>query len=111
MGVAIARCDCLGMAGHAFLDSPTRCHDLPASRRASLGDSPMLALIDYGSGNIRSVHNALQHEGAEVALVSKPEELGEVDGVVLPGVGHLSNLEAPEAFNTHVRKFLDDVAR
>jgi len=47
----------------------------------------MLALIDYGSGNIRSVHNALQHEGAEVALVSKPEELGEVDGVVLPGVG------------------------
>jgi pimeloyl-ACP methyl ester carboxylesterase len=29
--------------------------------------------------------------------------------VVLPGVGHLSNLEAPEAFNTQVRQFLDDV--
>jgi pimeloyl-ACP methyl ester carboxylesterase len=31
--------------------------------------------------------------------------------VVLPGVGHLSNLEAPELFNGHVRQFLDEVAR
>jgi pimeloyl-ACP methyl ester carboxylesterase len=31
--------------------------------------------------------------------------------VVLAGVGHLSNLEAPELFNAHVRRFLDDVAR
>jgi imidazole glycerol phosphate synthase glutamine amidotransferase subunit len=47
----------------------------------------MIALIDYGSGNIRSVHNALKHEGAEVKLVSSPDGLSDVDGVVLPGVG------------------------
>ena len=29
--------------------------------------------------------------------------------IVLPGVGHLSNLEAPEAFNALVREFLDQV--
>jgi glutamine amidotransferase len=47
----------------------------------------MLALIDYGSGNIRSVHNALVHEGASVRLVSSPEGLSGADAVVLPGVG------------------------
>ncbi len=47
----------------------------------------MIALIDYGSGNIRSVHNALLHEGAEVALVSDAAKLRSADAVVLPGVG------------------------
>lgn len=47
----------------------------------------MLALIDYGSGNIRSVQNALQHEGASVELVSTPERLAAADAVLLPGVG------------------------
>ncbi len=47
----------------------------------------MIALIDYGSGNIRSVFNALRHEGAEVELVSDPTRLDAADGVVLPGVG------------------------
>lgn len=47
----------------------------------------MLALIDYGSGNIRSVQNALQHAGAEVELVSSAERLSDAAGVVLPGVG------------------------
>jgi imidazole glycerol-phosphate synthase subunit HisH len=47
----------------------------------------MIALIDYGSGNIRSVHNALKHEGASVELVSSPERLAEASAVVLPGVG------------------------
>lgn len=47
----------------------------------------MLALIDYGSGNIRSVENALRHEGADVQLISTADRLEEADGVVLPGVG------------------------
>jgi len=47
----------------------------------------MLALIDYGSGNIRSVENALKHEGAEVELVSDPSRLASAKGVILPGVG------------------------
>ena len=47
----------------------------------------MLALIDYGSGNIRSVTNALKREGAEVELVSDPARLAKAEGLVLPGVG------------------------
>ncbi|MDB6173253.1 MAG: imidazole glycerol phosphate synthase, glutamine amidotransferase subunit [Chthoniobacteraceae bacterium] len=47
----------------------------------------MIALIDYGSGNIQSVLNALRHEGADVELVSTPERLAAAQGVVLPGVG------------------------
>ena len=47
----------------------------------------MIALIDYGSGNIRSVTKALQHEGAEVKLCCDARELEKADAVVLPGVG------------------------
>ena len=47
----------------------------------------MLALIDYGSGNIHSVINALRHEGADVELTGDPARLAEADGLVLPGVG------------------------
>ena len=47
----------------------------------------MIALLDYGSGNIRSVHNGLRHEGAEVTLVSTAAQLADADAMVLPGVG------------------------
>jgi imidazole glycerol phosphate synthase glutamine amidotransferase subunit len=47
----------------------------------------MLALIDYGSGNIRSVTNALMRERADVELVSDPARLADADAIVLPGVG------------------------
>ncbi|EEF57049.1 imidazole glycerol phosphate synthase subunit HisH [Pedosphaera parvula] len=47
----------------------------------------MIALIDYGSGNLRSVQRALMKVGADVRVVSKPEELKDARAVVLPGVG------------------------
>ena len=47
----------------------------------------MIALIDYGSGNLRSVSKALEHEGAQVLLVDRPEALANASAVVLPGVG------------------------
>ena len=47
----------------------------------------MIALLDYGSGNLRSVHKALLAVGAEVRLVQRPEEIGDARGLVLPGVG------------------------
>ena len=47
----------------------------------------MIALIDYGSGNLRSVFNALQHEGADVQLVSAAADLEKAQVIVLPGVG------------------------
>lgn len=47
----------------------------------------MIALIDYGSGNLRSVHNALLHVGAPVRVVRHGQELHDARAVVLPGVG------------------------
>lgn len=47
----------------------------------------MIALLDYGSGNLRSVHKALLRVGAEVRIARNPDEIGDADGMVLPGVG------------------------
>lgn len=47
----------------------------------------MIALLDYGAGNIRSVFKALLFAGADVKLVTRPEEMKNAAAVVLPGVG------------------------
>ena len=47
----------------------------------------MIAIVDYGVGNVRSVERALAHVGAEARLTSHPDELERADGIVLPGVG------------------------
>jgi len=48
---------------------------------------PRVALIDYGSGNLRSVEKALQHAGAKVVRCADPSSMGECRAIVLPGVG------------------------
>jgi glutamine amidotransferase len=47
----------------------------------------VIALLDYGSGNLRSVHKALLKVGANVRLVKSPEGIGDAHAMVLPGVG------------------------
>ncbi len=47
----------------------------------------MIALIDYGSGNLRSVHKALLKVGADVRIARSPGEMNGASAVVLPGVG------------------------
>lgn len=47
----------------------------------------MIAIIDYGMGNIHSVQKALQLFGAKTLVTNKPEEIHSADKVVLPGVG------------------------
>ena len=47
----------------------------------------MIAVVDYGIGNLRSAQKALQHLGADARLTSDPEEVRTAVGVVLPGVG------------------------
>ena len=47
----------------------------------------MIAIIDYGAGNIFSVKNALDHLGLESALVSDEKSVKDADAVILPGVG------------------------
>lgn len=48
---------------------------------------PRLAVVDHGAGNLVSISQALERVGADVAVVSRPEDLTGADGVVLPGVG------------------------
>ena len=48
----------------------------------------MIAIIDYKTGNIRSVENALGRLGAEWTLTADPEVIKKADRVILPGVGH-----------------------
>ena len=76
----------------------------------------MIALVDYGSGNLRSVHKALLKVGAEVRLVRHGSEIGDAHGLVLPGVGAFDDcinslrkqelLEAVRGFIKSGRPFL-----
>lgn len=50
-----------------------------------------IAVIDYGMGNLRSVAKAVEAAGGDVHIVTKPTELDSADGVVLPGVGALTD--------------------
>ena len=47
----------------------------------------MIAILDYGMGNLRSVEKALERVGSDVVRTSDPVVAREADGVILPGVG------------------------
>jgi glutamine amidotransferase len=47
----------------------------------------VIGLIDYGSGNLRSVYKALLKVGASVSVLQRPEGLRDMQALVLPGVG------------------------
>ncbi|MEU6861332.1 imidazole glycerol phosphate synthase subunit HisH [Glycomyces sp. NPDC046736] len=48
---------------------------------------PVVALFDYGSGNLRSAFRALERAGADVELTSELDLARRADGLVVPGVG------------------------
>ncbi len=48
----------------------------------------MIAIIDYGAGNIHNVKSILEYLGQEVLVTSNPDEVRKADKVVLPGVGN-----------------------
>lgn len=48
----------------------------------------MIAIIDYGAGNLRSISRALEANGATVAVTANPDAIRSADRVVLPGVGN-----------------------
>jgi glutamine amidotransferase len=51
----------------------------------------MIGIVDYGIGNLRSVQKAFQHVGGEAVFVHTPEEVAQVDALVLPGVGNFGD--------------------
>ena len=67
----------------------------------------MIALIDYGAGNLRSVEKALVAAGAEVLVTADPAALVAADKVVLPGVGAFGDGMARLAARGLVRPLVD----
>jgi glutamine amidotransferase len=53
-------------------------------------DADMIAIIDYGMGNLRSVQKALERTGREAVVTRDPGQIQSARGVVLPGVGAFS---------------------
>jgi len=51
------------------------------------GDSPGIAVVDYGMGNLLSICKALEVSGSDVQVTSNIEEVRSSDAIVLPGVG------------------------
>jgi glutamine amidotransferase len=68
--------------------------------------APLIAIVDYGMGNRRSVEKALQRVGARTHITRDPAELRAADGLLLPGVGAF-----PAAMRTIGELGLDDVLR
>jgi glutamine amidotransferase len=76
----------------------------------------VIALLDYGSGNLRSVHKALLKVGAEVQIAQQPKQMADARALVLPGVGAFDDcmhamekqalLEASRRFIQSGRPFL-----
>ena len=50
----------------------------------------MIAIVDYGLGNLGSVANMLKKIGARAIVTSAPEEIRRASGLILPGVGHFA---------------------
>lgn len=79
-------------------------------------ERPLVAVLDYGIGNLRSAQKALQHVGADARLTVDHGLIADADAVVLPGVGAFgacmtalrqADLEAPvEAAVASGRPFL-----
>jgi glutamine amidotransferase len=69
----------------------------------------VIALLDYGAGNVRSVQKALTAAGGDVQLVPSPELVMQADAVVLPGVGAFDDcinaMQRQELFET-AREFV-----
>jgi imidazole glycerol-phosphate synthase subunit HisH len=71
----------------------------------------MVVIIDYGMGNLRSVHNKLKRLGCNSEISSDPNVLNSAEKLILPGVGHfangmrkLSDLKLNETLNNKVIK-------
>jgi glutamine amidotransferase len=57
----------------------------------------VIALIDYKAGNLTSVKKALATLGADVVVPAVPGDLAEVNGIIVPGVGHFGATRALDA--------------
>lgn len=60
---------------------------------------PVIAVLDYGIGNLRSAQKTLERVGAQPVLTRDPADVDRADGIVLPGVGNFGRVM--EAIRSH----------
>jgi len=69
----------------------------------------MIAIVDYGAGNISSVKKALEHLRASAQLTSDPSVIADAEKIIVPGVGHFSRCQS---LNDNLRtSVLDAIGR
>ncbi len=69
----------------------------------------MIAIIDYGAGNLQSVEKALRHIGCACQVASTPAQLASCEAAVLPGVGAFGEAMAglsSRMLDTAIREFI-----
>ncbi|MGC2793953.1 MAG: imidazole glycerol phosphate synthase subunit HisH [Candidatus Sulfotelmatobacter sp.] len=54
----------------------------------------MIAIVDYGAGNLNSVKKAFDYLGADVVVTDQSQTVMAAEKIVVPGVGHFSSLQA-----------------
>jgi glutamine amidotransferase len=69
----------------------------------------VIALVDYGAGNLTSVRKGLAAAGADVVLARAPGDLAGASGVVVPGVGHFAaTASLDDAWRETIRRGVDN---
>ena len=71
----------------------------------------MIAIVDYGAGNLKSVKKAFDYLGAGVVVTTQPEIVATADKIVLPGVGHIVQNAAPELVAREIDTIIGKIAR
>jgi glutamine amidotransferase len=69
-----------------------------------------IAIIDYDMANLRSVQKAFEHVGTSAAIISRPEEIGKFEKIVLPGVGAFKDAVATLRDKQMVEPILSHIA-
>ena len=69
----------------------------------------MIAIVDYGVGNLLSVRNMLAKAGAQAEITNDPEKIRHADKLLLPGVGHIDHAMR-KLDESGLREVLDEVA-
>lgn len=69
----------------------------------------MIAIVNYGMGNLFSIYNALDRVGANPKIICDPEDLAGADGIVVPGVGAFGScMDQLSRFEDVLRKAFED---
>ncbi|MEW5743974.1 MAG: imidazole glycerol phosphate synthase subunit HisH [Nitrospirota bacterium] len=66
----------------------------------------MIAIIDYGMGNVRSIINALYYIGYDAVITAEPQQIDDASHIILPGVGAFG-----DAMVNIVRRGLDEILK